>query len=80
MDAIVDFLIGLSVQFPVLVSVFAVLYSVGLIFKALRPFIKAVVEATLTKKDDMLLAKVESHKYFKYVEMFFDFLLRLKVK
>jgi len=78
LNAAVGFLTNLSVQFPVLVSVFAILYLVGLGFKLLREAFTKFVKESPSTKDDELLEKIEANKIFKAIAFVMDLLIRFK--
>ncbi len=77
---IVNFLMEISIKYPLITTILAGLYAAGLIFKAVQTFAHSVVEATSGKGDDAALEKVEGSKIYGYVKLFFDFCLRIKLK
>ena len=80
MEAIVEFLLSISNTFPILTSVFAVLYTAGLVFQVTHSALREYVLKSPSTSDDILLEKVESHKKFKAVKYVMDLLLNIKVK
>lgn len=80
LDGILNFLQGLSLQYPVLVSVFAILYTVGIAFKILFSALDEFIVKSPNKKDDEILSKIKENKIFKAVFFVIDLLVRIKVK
>lgn len=80
LEGMIVFISGLSAQYPVLVGIFAILYSVSIGFKLLLTAFKEYVLASPSKSDDALVVKVEGNKIFKGIKFLMDLLIRLKVK
>ena len=80
LEGIIGFISGLSAQYPVLVGIFAILYSVGIAFKLLLTALKTYVMESPSKSDDEMVNKLEENKIFKAVKFVMDLLIRLKVK
>lgn len=80
LDGLVNFVMGLSVQYPVLVGVFAILYSVGIALKLIFSALDAYVLESPSKSDDTKLAELKGNKVFKVVKFAIDLLVRFKVK
>lgn len=80
LEGLIAFVSGLSNQYPVLVGIFAILYSVGIGFKVLHSAIGAYVIDSPSKSDNIKLAELEGNKVFKAVKFIADLLIRLKVK
>lgn len=80
LEGLIAFISGLSVQYPVLVGIFAILYSVGIAFKLIHVAFKEYVVASPSKSDDVLAQKLEENKIFKGIKFVADLLIRLKVK
>lgn len=78
-DGLIAFVAGMSKQYPVIVGVFAILYSIGLGFKLIFSAFKEYVIASPSKSDDALVAKAEANKIFKVVKFIMDLLIRLKI-
>lgn len=79
-EGIIAFVTGLSAQYPILVGIFAILYSVGIAFKLLFTAFKEYVATSPSKSDDKLLSNIEGNKAFKSVVFVMDLLIRFKVK
>jgi len=80
LEGMIAFISGLSVQYPVLVGIFAILYSVSIGFKLLFSAFKEYVVASPSKSDNVLAQKIEENKIFKAMKFVADLLIRLKVK
>jgi hypothetical protein len=80
LEGVIGFISGLSAQYPVLVGIFAILYSVGIAFKLLLTALKTYVLESPSKSDDEMVGKLEENKIFKAVKFVMDLLIRLKVK
>jgi hypothetical protein len=79
-EGIINFIMGLSAQYPKLTSIFAILYTVGIVFKIGFSAVSQFVAQSPSKKDDDLLLKMEENKAFKAVKFIADLLIRFKIK
>ena len=68
-------------QFPMwLISLFAVIGSLRVVFKPLFSFLGAITEFTYwTKKDDELLVKVMESKVYKAIAYALDYIASIKL-
>lgn len=80
LEGIIVFIKGLSSQYPILVGIFAILYTIGIALKIFLTATKEFVVSSPSKKDDEVLAKVEGHKIYKIVLFVLDLLIRFKIK
>jgi hypothetical protein len=69
----------LASRFPLFISIVAIIGTSRLIFKALHTFIRSVVQATPTKKDDLMLDNAEKSKAFKFVVWLVDYIASIKL-
>lgn len=77
-DQILAIINGLAASFPVLTTVLAVLYIVGIVAKIVREAVEGIVLATPSPKDDAALKKAEESKIGKAALFVLDVLLRIK--
>lgn len=75
---IVNYLTAMSAANPKLVSVFAILYVVGLGFKVLRSAVEAFVLESPSKVDDAKLDSFKNSSAGKIVFFIADLLVRFK--
>ncbi len=84
MESVLEFIIPLiqsmSVKYPVIVSIIAVMGTLRIIFKPIMSVLHAYVESTETLKDDEKLAKAEASKYYKAIAWLVDFFASYKLK
>jgi hypothetical protein len=75
----ISVLVGnLVVQFPWLATFFMVVGVIRIVVKPLMALIKSVVEATPSKADDELVAKVEQNAIYKGFVFVIDWLFSIK--
>jgi hypothetical protein len=72
-------LLDLVMKFPVAASVVAGVGIARLIFKPLMVFLQAVVEATPSQSDNVLLQKVMESKIYKGWAFVLDYLASIKL-
>ena len=72
-------LLPLIAKFPVLASVLMVIGVLRLVNKPLFAFLRTVVDATPTPKDNEILVKIETSKAYKYVSFVLDYLGSVKL-
>lgn len=78
LEGIVNFIIGLSAQYPKLVSIFAILYIAGIALKVVREAIEKFILESPGKADDLKLEEVKKNPIVKGVLFFADLLVRFK--
>jgi len=66
-------------QYPLLVSIAAIMGSCRLIMKPLMSLLSVIVKQTPTPKDDALLAKVMEHKLYKGLVYILDLVASVKL-
>lgn len=77
MEAILNFIFELGQKFPVIENVLAVLAVIAVILPMGFDIFKAIAKATKTKKDDLLVEKIEGSKTYVIV---LKILLAIKAK
>jgi hypothetical protein len=80
MEAVIDFLVGVSSTYPVIAGVFAILYPVSIGFKVLFTALKAYVIESPSNSDNEMVERLEKNKVFIAVKYAMDLFLRIKVK
>lgn len=74
-----ELIMALAGKYPVVASIFMVIGVLRAINKPLFAFIQAYVDATPSKKDDALLAKVKASKVYSYMAFFLDWSTSVKL-
>lgn len=80
MEQVTAAIVNLAVQFPWLATVIFVMGIMRLVFKPLMALAHNVVEATPSKNDDTILAKIESNVVFKVLAFLIDYVGSIKIK
>lgn len=70
---------GLSVKYPIIVTIFAVMGVMRTLFKPLMTFVHAYVAATPSTKDDLKLEKFKEGKAFKVINFLVDYIFSIKI-
>lgn len=78
-DPFADLVAGLAGKYPWLATVLAVVAACRLLLKPLFTFLHEVVKVTPSQKDDVLLAKVEASRVFRWVVFALDYLLSIRL-
>lgn len=78
LSGIVNYIINLGPQYPKLIPVMAILFSIGLIFKLGREAIEKFVLETPGNADDLKLEEVKKNPIVKIVLFVADLLIRFK--
>lgn len=76
---VMKFIMDLSMNYPVVTTVLAILYCAGMAFQAIQDIADKYVLTTATPSDNEWLAKLKEKKLFKIVKLFFAYVLRIKV-
>jgi hypothetical protein len=80
LEGVINFILGLTVQFPKLTAILAVAYIVGVVIKVIREAAEKIVAETANKEDDLKLEEIKKGKVVKAILFLADVLIRLKVK
>lgn len=79
MDALLQFLFDLAEKHPAVAVAFGVVGFLRVVNKPFFSFVRAVVGATATKKDDEFLDKVEASKIYKGFAYVLDWFGSVKI-
>ena len=79
-EFITPLLQGLSVKYPLIVTIFAVMGVARTLFKPLMTFAHAYVMATPSTSDNEKLAKFEASKAYKVLQFLMDYIFSIKIK
>lgn len=70
---------GLAAKYPILLTIAAIMGMARLILKPLMTFLHEMVVVTETKRDDEILAKVETSAVYKGLLFVLDWVFSLKL-
>lgn len=79
-EGIINFIIGLTGQYPKLTAILAIAYVVGLGIKIVREAIEKFIVESPSKEDDKKLEEIKNNKIVKVILFIADLLIRFKVK
>jgi hypothetical protein len=74
-----DVLLKLVETYPFLLGIVSFIGTSRLIFKPLMVFLEKIVVSTKTTKDDELLAKFKGSKWYKWINLLFDYIFSIKL-
>lgn len=80
LQPIIAFLMGYANQWPIIATILMVMGVSRIIFKSLNTFMRAVVDATPSPSDNLLLDQVEKSAIYKGIEFVLDLFLSIKLK
>lgn len=78
-DPFADLVGNLAARYPWLATVLAVVAACRLLLKPLFTFLHEVVKVTPSQKDDLLLARVEDSRAFRWVVFALDYLFSIRL-
>ena len=79
MDMIIALVSGLLAKYPAVTSVLVIIGGFRAALKPLREVLGAIVGATPTQKDDLMLTKVEGSKVYAAIKFVVDLLFSIKL-
>lgn len=74
------FISGLVLEYPILLSIAAIIGMVRLVVKPLMVILHSLAEATETTRDEEILKKIEENKIYKGFLFVLDYVFSLKLK
>lgn len=74
-----ELIVSFASQYPIVASILMVIGILRTINKPLFAFLRTVVEATPTAKDNEILQKVETSKAYQYVSFLLDYVASVKL-
>lgn len=80
MDLITQIITNLAMKYPMVVTIFTVVGILRAINKPLFALLHSYAEATVSKKDDEAVLKIESSKAYTSLVFVLDYLMSIKIK